>query len=127
MKGKRAQKTSAPLAPWPRHHYLSKPGGGCDLIKKQTTPGGWGGGGDVAYKDRARPLSRGFDRGLWGPIASCQNVAQRPLTRTMDTHLSFPNSTGWRLKLSPSKEGVVLHKGGSLLCSAMGSSVVCYV
>ena len=22
------KKTSAPLAPWPRHHYLSKPGGG---------------------------------------------------------------------------------------------------
>ena len=26
------KKTSAPLAPWPQHHYLSKPGGG----------GGWG-------------------------------------------------------------------------------------
>ena len=37
------KKTSAPLVPWPRHHYLSKPGGG------------GGGLGGVAYKDRARP------------------------------------------------------------------------
>ena len=35
------KKTSAPLAPWPRHHYL----------KTQ----GVGGLGGVAYKDRARP------------------------------------------------------------------------
>ena len=36
------KKTSVPLAPWHRHHYLSKAGGG-------------GGLGGVAYKDRARP------------------------------------------------------------------------
>ena len=37
------KKSSVPLAPWPRHHYLSNPGGG--------------GGGlrGVAYKDWARP------------------------------------------------------------------------
>ena len=35
------KKTSAPLAPWPQHHYLSKPrGGGLE---------------GFAYKDRARP------------------------------------------------------------------------
>ena len=38
------KKTSAPLAPWPQHHYLSKPGG----------DRGGGGLGGVAYKDRAR-------------------------------------------------------------------------
>ena len=50
---KHAIKNSAPLAPWPPHHYLSKlggPGGG----------GGWGGG--VAYKDRA-----------WPPRADCNH------------------------------------------------------
>ena len=39
------KKTSAPLAPWPQHHYLSKAGGG----------GGGGGLGGVVYKDWARP------------------------------------------------------------------------
>ena len=37
------KKTSAPLVPWPRHYYLSKP------------VGGGGGLRGVAYKDQARP------------------------------------------------------------------------
>ena len=32
------KKTSAPLAPWPQHHYLSKPGGG-GVSHTRTGPG----------------------------------------------------------------------------------------
>ena len=77
------KKTSAPLAPWPQHYYLSKP------------RGGGGGLGGFAYKDRARPpppppvLWRGEEKGRGCSLYSSGGV-KSPRYQTTSPPIPFP-------------------------------------